>query len=103
MTRASAPVAWWRKGVIPGGMAVLVGAIWWVRGAHTGWTRDDERVETPDPITGLVRIDFEPRWTPGLDFLLGGLLLCLLIGAVPLLLRGVARARSRWGGPPAPG
>ena len=57
-------------------LIVLVGflGVWAVRGAHTGWwTHDTEFRTTPDPFTGLVKMEPVERWTPGLDFLSTGL------------------------------
>ncbi len=43
--------------------------VWAVKGAHWGYTRDSEFVETPDPVTGLTKLDARDVWIPGVDFL----------------------------------
>ena len=64
-------------------MVVLTAAgIWAARGAHGGWTVNNIRKETPDPVTGLVGVSYEKGFLPGVDFLAGaGLAGGVLTGA----------------------
>ena len=44
-------------------------AFWAARGANLGWTVNNIRRETPDPVTGLSGVTYEKGFIPGLDFL----------------------------------
>ena len=54
-------------------------AIWAFKGAHRGFTRDSEFVESLDPVTGITKVEVVRVWTPGLDFLLMGVLAALCV------------------------
>ena len=63
-------------------------AVWAVKGAHWGYTRDSEFVETPDPVTGLTKLTPRDVWIPGVDFLaLGVGAAILLFVALKLIQR----------------
>ena len=71
----------WQR-IAPLVVARPVVGVWLAKGAHPGWTRDIEFREIPDPITGLVKMQPEETWIPGIDFLAGGLLASLALLAL---------------------
>lgn len=52
---------------------VVSAAIWAVRGANTGWTKDRVQETRIDEITGINHVVWHDTWLPGLDFLAAGL------------------------------
>ena len=52
-------------------LLVLLAAVafWAARGANLGWTVNNIRHETPDPVTGLSGVTYEKGFIPGWDFL----------------------------------
>jgi hypothetical protein len=74
------------------GVFVITGTVlfWAQRGAHTGWTQTSHLTMKQDDVTGLDYPTYQKRLTPGLDVLVGGL---LLGGVINLVGTFVARRR----------
>jgi hypothetical protein len=43
--------------------------LWFVLGAHIGWSKTSVPVRTVDEVTGIEAITYERRFVPGIDFL----------------------------------
>lgn len=56
--------------------------LWISAGANRGWSRQQVPVEITDQQTGAIRIEFENRWVPGIDFVAGSALLAGLVFAL---------------------
>lgn len=53
---------------------VLAGAVtgfWITSGAHTGWSMNKVPITQTDEITGLTYTEYEERYVPGLEVLIG--------------------------------
>ena len=70
-------------------LAVLVGAVatWLVTGANIGWTKTKIAVKKLDEETGIEGIEYQKRFSPGVDFLGAALLGAGVLAGVSLLFR----------------
>lgn len=51
-------------------MVLLGAAGWWAAaGANRSWTKNKEAIKTPDPVTGLERVEWKNTFVPGFDFM----------------------------------
>jgi len=74
-------------------LVLLLGglAFWAVKGANTGWTKNRVEKKTVDEVTGIEAVNYEERFVPGVEFLVG-------IAAGALVLAGVSflfKAKSK--------
>ena len=64
--------------------ALLVAAgsltLWFVTGAHRGWTRTSVAVEKTDEVTGLTYTEYEKRFVAGVEILAVGLAVASALG-----------------------
>jgi hypothetical protein len=51
------------------GVSLVAVVLWLFGGAHRGFSRTSEKVEIPDPVTGLTEIRWEKKLVLGVDFL----------------------------------
>jgi hypothetical protein len=66
----------------------VVATLSWVGlGANRGWTRTSVPVETVDPVTGNVGIDYPKKFVPGVDLLGVALLGAGALAAASFLFR----------------
>jgi hypothetical protein len=72
-----------------GGVILILASIafWATAGAHRGWSQHRVPVSKTDEVTGLAYIAYEDRFVPGVEVLVGGAGLGLLLGAASLLIR----------------
>ena len=49
-------------------------ALWLFGGMNRGWTKTSVMLKSIDPVTEQDNIEWERRFVPGLDFLVGGVL-----------------------------
>jgi hypothetical protein len=56
--------------------------LWWRAGASRGWTKHSVAIEKKDEITEIVYTEYEKRWVPGVDFLVGGLIASAGLGLI---------------------
>ena len=70
-------------------MLVLLAAVvfWAARGANLGWTVNNIRRETPDPVTGLIGVTYERGFIPGWDFLAAAALAAGVMAGSSFLFR----------------
>jgi hypothetical protein len=67
----------------------LSGAIVWASlGANTGWTTTSRTEMRRDPVTEIDYPVIEQRFTPGIDFVGGCLLLAAVIAGAAAFIRG---------------
>lgn len=59
---------------LAGLIAVLNVVFWFFGGMHLGWTRSNETRMEIDPVTTLEYPIIEKRFTPGIDFLVLGMM-----------------------------
>jgi len=52
-------------------VAVGVTVFWLSSGAHTGWSMNKVPVTLTDEITGIEYTEYEDRYVPGLEILIG--------------------------------
>ena len=50
-------------------VVLVTAATWLATGANRGWTKTSLPVKTPDPVTGIDGISYQPKFLPGVDFL----------------------------------
>jgi len=62
-------------------------AFWAAAGAHRGWTVNNIRRETTDPVTGLSGATYETGFIPGWDFLAAAALAAGLMAGASFLFR----------------
>jgi len=55
-------------------LALCVLGFWCLRGDHRVWTATSVPVKRVDPITQIEVDDYQPRFVPGVDFLVGGMI-----------------------------
>lgn len=61
---------------------------WWTTaGAHRGWSMNRVPVTLTDEITGIAYVEYEDRFVPGIDVLIGGLGLTALAWVTSCFLR----------------
>jgi len=63
-------------------------AVWLATGASRSiFTRTSDPIKTPDPVTGLDRIEWKPAFVPGLDFLGASALTAAVLAGASFLFR----------------
>ena len=60
-------------------LALGILGFWFLRGADRGWTKTSVPVRRVDPITEIEVDDLKPHFVPGMDFLVGGLVIAGLL------------------------
>jgi hypothetical protein len=60
-------------------LVLVVVALWFFGGPNLGWTKNSVTHMVKDPVTELEGPVIEKRWVPGVDFLAGGLVLCVVV------------------------
>lgn len=50
-------------------LVLAAAGIWFVKGAHRGFTKTSVEVKTVDEVTGIEGIEHKKEFVPGLDFL----------------------------------
>ncbi|WP_221030335.1 hypothetical protein [Actomonas aquatica] len=69
-------------------LLVVATVIWWVNaGAHSGWSMDQVPVTQIDEITGLEYTTYEDRFVPGMEYLVGGVALGVVLFGVSLFVK----------------
>jgi len=48
---------------------ILACGIWAITGANRGWTKTSTPIKKLDEVTGIEGIEYEKRFSPGVDFL----------------------------------
>lgn len=48
---------------------ILACGIWAITGANRGWTKTSAPIKKLDEVTGIEGIEYEKRFSPGVDFL----------------------------------
>jgi len=66
-------------------LLITVVAVWFVLGAHLGWTKTSVSTQKIDEITGIEYPVFEDRFVPGVEFLAVGIGLALALASVTFL------------------
>lgn len=62
--------------------------IWWAAaGAHGGWSMNRVPINMTDEITGIEYVEYEDRFVPGLEVLVGGAGTAVLLFAFSFLFR----------------
>jgi len=59
---------------------------WFALGANVGWTKTSKPVKSVDEVTGIEGIAYAKTFVPGMDFLIGAVLLRGLLFGVRLML-----------------
>lgn len=54
--------------------AVCVVLVWVGMGANRGWTKTSTAIPKVDPVTEIEFVEYEEGFTPGVDFLVAGLI-----------------------------
>lgn len=69
-------------------LVALAAVVTWVAtGANRGWTKTSQAIKTLDPITGIEGITYQPKFSPGVDFLGAALAAAGLLAGASLLFR----------------
>lgn len=69
-------------------LALFTFCFWAAKGYHRGWTQDEVAVKKIDPVTEIEYLDYEDRFLPGIDYLVGGI-------AVGVVIFGATFVRRR--------
>lgn len=69
-------------------LTLITLSMWLFGGGNRGWTKTSVMLKTTDPVTTLDVIKWKQRFIPGLDFLVGGV-------SVGLILLGASYGFSR--------
>lgn len=70
--------------------ALLLGGLltyWALSGAHRGWSMDQVPVTKTDEITGIVYVEYETLFVPGIEFLGSGIAASGLLFGLSFLFR----------------
>ena len=59
----------------------------WIFRGRTGWTHNTETRFVTDPVTGIDGPVEEKKFTPGVDFLAGGLAVASVLGGASFLFQ----------------
>jgi hypothetical protein len=76
--------AWRVAGLCCAVMSVIV---WLALGANRGWTKTTHTHMEKDPVTEIEYPRVEKKFSPGVEFLAGGLLLSVALAGVSLFVR----------------
>ncbi len=68
-------------------LALAIFAYWGAAGFNRGWTKNQVPVTQTDEFTGIEYVSYEKRFVPGIEFLVGGLATCAVIGGLTFLPR----------------
>ncbi len=69
-------------------LVVLASVVTWVAtGANRGWTKTSQTIKTLDPVTGIEGITYQPKFSPGVDFLGAAFAAGGLLAGASLLFR----------------
>jgi hypothetical protein len=68
-------------------LALIVIGLWFFKGHNTGWTATKVFVPVHDPVTGIDGTVEQPKFVPGVDFLVVGLGLAALQFASSFIVR----------------
>lgn len=69
-------------------LVALAAVVTWVAtGANRGWTKTSQTIKTLDPVTGIEGITYQPKFSPGVDFLGAALAAAGLLAGASLLFR----------------
>jgi hypothetical protein len=66
---------------------IVAVAMWVFAGANRGWTKTSVPVKQLDPVTGIEGIEYQSRFVPGIDFLVGALFASGIVIASSLFIR----------------
>jgi hypothetical protein len=66
-------------------MALAALGLWVAAGRNPGWTKTTEDVHTLDEVTGLVGVEHQKRFLPGVDFLGGALVAAGILAGVSFI------------------
>jgi hypothetical protein len=82
-------IAAWRVllRMLAGVASLFLFAFWAAAGANRGWTKDVIEVKQIDEVTGIEFITHKDHFMPGVEFLGGGLFLCLALFAITFIKR----------------
>jgi hypothetical protein len=80
----SSGIARWRLFLRVAGVfiALAVSVYWGLSGANTGFYKDSVEIKKTDEITGIDYVEYEDRFIPGIEFLIAGTGLGLVLIAV---------------------
>jgi hypothetical protein len=67
------------------GIILITVVLWFFGGMNRGWTQTSVKQMQKDPVTDIEYPVFEQRFLPGIDFLGGGSVLCLVTVGVSFL------------------
>ena len=77
-------------------LVVLAAVVTWVAtGANRGWTKTSQAIKTLDPITGIEGISYQPKFSPGVDFLGAALAAAGLLAGSSLLFRNKNQTNNK--------
>ena len=69
-------------------LVVLASVVTWVAtGANRGWTKTSQTIKTLDPVTEIEGITYQPKFSPGVDFLGAAFAAAGLLAGTSLLFR----------------
>ena len=69
-------------------LVALAAVVTWVAtGANRGWTKTSQTIKTLDPVTGIEGITYQPKFSPGVDFLGAALAAAGLLAGASFLFR----------------
>ena len=81
--------------LVLGFLVALAGLLaWWAGGARRGWTKTSVAVEKVDDITGIAYREYEKKFVPGLEFLVGGTVGGAVLACTGFLLGRKERGRG---------
>jgi hypothetical protein len=77
----------WRRLLLILSLVGLLGVLtaWWATGADLGWSKTQVQEMVVDELTGLEYPEWKSKLVLGIEFLVGGVLGSLALGAVALL------------------
>jgi hypothetical protein len=61
--------------------------LWFLKGAHRGFTKTTVEVKTVDEVTGIEGIEYKKQFVPGLDFLGAAALGAGVLAGVSFVIR----------------
>ena len=77
-------------------LVVLAAVVTWAAtGANRGWTKTSQAIKTLDPITGIEGISYQPKFSPGVDFLGAALAAAGLLAGSSLLFRNKNQTNNK--------
>jgi hypothetical protein len=70
-------------------LILIVGAlaVWAATGANRGWTKNKVQIKTVDEVTGLVGIQWQDKFVPGVDLLAASTLGAGVLVGISFLFR----------------